>query len=503
MNMNTKDVCRLCGSENGIHVNIFNGTSDWLAAIESVIPDVIILRNDCLSKLVCHRCVAKVKDFDEFKKTCIRTQNMLKGRLSWLCSGIKNEKKVPPRRPVSPMVTFLGGPLAHPYGDPEPEVEILTLSDDEDPLGPSSSSPHSTTSVPSSSRQISPLAKGPPPKKPCWSTNGPAAVIQTTPKRAASALFPDKGLQTGATGVPAPPRQPFRGFLEFTQQISSLKRQPLGNPQSPFKKNSRGRKTTIAGRESFPSARRKQSLDISSTSDPPISSALQEVSDNHINSYTVAQTVSSVVSNSNENSLPQADNKASNFGKSSSSDCNGPTGISVTQVVNKPSDNSPVNSVKIERKGTGEKPMPKCKKRIQKDLTEEDVTRICLTYPQLNPLKICENTIILTCSGCSTILTKEDAVIKHKCCIESLIENSVEKVEPGMKDSRSLFDQNDESNHSTSSSVELICSDDEISNCKPDAGHSCNVCGKKFLNLARLEKHELSHISTEASGESR
>lgn len=36
---------------------------------------------------------------------------------------------------------FMGGPLAHPFGDPEPEpeVEVLTLSDDEDSEGVSSS----------------------------------------------------------------------------------------------------------------------------------------------------------------------------------------------------------------------------------------------------------------------------------------------------------------------------------------------------------------------------
>lgn len=33
---------------------------------------------------------------------------------------------------VSPTIHFIGGPLAYPFGQKEPEVEVLTLSDDED-----------------------------------------------------------------------------------------------------------------------------------------------------------------------------------------------------------------------------------------------------------------------------------------------------------------------------------------------------------------------------------
>lgn len=124
------EVCRLCGTENGILINIFESSpnNECITKIEAVVPDIVILRYDSLSKLICHRCVAKVKEFYQFKGICIKTQELLKSKLPWMSSN----KKTASRRAVSPTIKFIEGPLAYPFEIKEPEVEVLTLSDDED-----------------------------------------------------------------------------------------------------------------------------------------------------------------------------------------------------------------------------------------------------------------------------------------------------------------------------------------------------------------------------------
>ncbi|XP_054268905.1 uncharacterized protein LOC128990532 [Macrosteles quadrilineatus] len=93
-------LCRLCGSEEGIKVDIFEHGSDRAKKINNVLP-VTVLEHDSFPKQICHHCSYKVEQFYEFYINSSKTQEMLRNKVPWL-----KGKKVT-RKPVMvpPMVT--------------------------------------------------------------------------------------------------------------------------------------------------------------------------------------------------------------------------------------------------------------------------------------------------------------------------------------------------------------------------------------------------------------
>lgn len=137
-----------------------------------------------------------------------------------------------------------------------------------------------------------------------------------------------------------------------------------------------------------------------------------------------------------------------------------------------------------------EKPKPRCKKRHQ-EITEADLPRIRECYSTVEPVRIFGNKIVVTCKLCFTCLISEDAIFLHKCAGANNNHTNNNKVKITEV---SLPKQIVDSNCSESSSLELIISDDENSDCSQTPKHKCNTCGKLFHNLGRLQKHEASHL---------
>ncbi|KAK3923297.1 Transcription factor grauzone [Frankliniella fusca] len=496
--MEIKDVCRLCGGGSGILINIFQSTPECLAKIEAVVPDVVILRNDSLSKVICHRCSAKVKEFFEFKVKCIQTQKKLKKALPWMSSSILNGNKILFSRPASPTVTYMGGPLAFPYETHDPDVEVLTLSDDEEKAGATvSPTPHSRAPIVSQQEKKVPVGRVQPssqalqqtpllPNQPLsFSQPGTSSVQKTTfcPGLSSKStvgvtitpMLPSldkqqKVLQhsTNATPYPCPPS------LACSSEIVKTNVQLC--PQSDSKSNDKSITHDVP--KSISHLRERPST--YSTSKTAGSSTSSDEGTSKTSEKHVKQRISfhpSVPLETKRNFSSASQNERDPFSSSQESE----------SVIS--SHSSFRGDVKNIRKTPYEKPKPLCKKH----LTESDIKRVCAKYPNVDPVRINEKHIIFPCRLCNKILMTEEAISTHTCvAIET---NATETVKLSADDQMmsKLINQNEDSNDSTSS-VELIISDDDNdSNRLPAPKHLCNICGLPFHNFARLQKHQLSH----------
>jgi len=82
-----ENLCRLCGSEDGIKVDIFQPGTERVKKINKILP-ITINEHDPFPKEICHHCAFKVDQFFEFRTTSIKTQENFKRKVPWL----KNKK---------------------------------------------------------------------------------------------------------------------------------------------------------------------------------------------------------------------------------------------------------------------------------------------------------------------------------------------------------------------------------------------------------------------------
>ncbi|XP_065220173.1 uncharacterized protein LOC135845511 isoform X1 [Planococcus citri] len=72
-----KDYCRICGSSNGICIELFsNEGKDYLNQVQSLL-NMQICKDDALPKNICHICVAFMTDFVKFRNHCEIVQTKL------------------------------------------------------------------------------------------------------------------------------------------------------------------------------------------------------------------------------------------------------------------------------------------------------------------------------------------------------------------------------------------------------------------------------------------
>lgn len=513
-------VCRLCGVDSrdkGVfYMNIFE-SDECIAKIEAVVPDVVILRHDLLSKSVCHRCIAKVKEFFDFKQTCILTQNTLKRMLPWNLASPIDDHNAAAAKPSSAMVTFMGGPLAYPYGDPETEVEVLVLSDDEELGGsgtpqqtsvsshllkPQQSSQgrkldakhiqtpfYSKKKVPSSSASATSSKRVSIPRLEAMGTPN-SFVPLTQSARVQPTATPQPGTSTRLPNVHGPgqvevasniPFVPLAQCHQYQQDLqrsdkarvyfppskrpcithqvlengpnhrsnndrvpqTGLRMKPVSNapsgnvpasphiPSIPLNVSVNMDKVTqqtptIPSRRSLPSSLTfggaLSTSAAKATSGPgpcpptiPLKGPV--IKDTKLkNNITLHHSPAEATGNAE--SMPHAGGRvpvsASEIGKEKVSNGNDPS---------KPCDSKPVESISLKvpgnRKASHEKPKPKSKKkRLSIFFTEEDVKRICDTYPFVKSVKINKETTIFPCDRCNKILTTEDAIKLHDCVSE-------------------------------------------------------------------------------------
>ncbi|XP_034255610.1 flocculation protein FLO11-like [Thrips palmi] len=566
-------ICRLCGSQNGVFINIFESSpaNDCIEKIEAVVPDVVILRDDSLSKFICHRCVSKVKEFYDFKAACLRTQKVLKNKLPWLSSG----QKTAPLRAVSPTIKFIGGPLAYPFGQKEPEVEVLTLSDDEDVEGNASlnvdqPSGHKQPQVVRSLETNS--LPGPVPLEDSrtqpslgWNGNTPPGMgTQNSTVQSATARM--------GSGRKITPSRSFRSVLQFDQQAAvnqpgyhyypETDSEPCALPptkrtrrQSQFRSPKKAESDNLsvtnrsiaASSTSSPAATPSVITRASSVATPStisrtlsvatpstISRTLSVATPSTISRTsslatpsTISRTLSvatpSTISRASSVATPSTISRPSSVATSSTvsrpSDVGTPTYMSESSSVARPSSTSdhylrdvsfvPIaNTVSTPRPfenafaPDGEnnnltedrhssctlvsgnkvcdrpvqpkpKPKPKSKKKPV-ELTEADVNNIRSKYPTIEPVKICGNTIIFTCTLCNKMLLTEEAICNHECLSSQVTEA---KNSSGQCDCDSSY-------------VELS-SDDETTN--DTERHMCTICSRLFHSSSRLQKHLETH----------
>lgn len=456
--MQCKDVCRLCGGQSGILINIFNTTPECLAKIEAVVPDVVILRNDSLSKVVCHRCVAKVKEFFEFKLTCIQTQTKLKKALPWMSSSILNGGSSTLPKSVSPTVTYMGGPLAFPFEVNNPVVEVLTLSDDEDQGDtPKSSIPPARAPVKQQQRRV-PVGRVQP-------------SSQTTPQH--TILPSNQSFRPGTSNM-----------RSATQIPALTSKSTLGVTISPIQRPSL---PTLDGQQ-------RTIQQSTNTAVQPSSSSASRGHDSKTGSVVYSSKPVETCSGIVITPLPSEHNFIEKTKDS----------ISSSQDSMNSCQSSSAGTVKNIRKTPYEKPKPKCKKQPKQPLplSESDVKRICDKYAHVDPVKINEKSLIFPCRVCNKILMTEEAISTHTCLGVETYEHTKDITydQVKSKDSGTIINQNDDSNHSTSSVEEVSCCDDgTAATIKLTPKHLCNVCGLQFLNLGRLQKHQISSHSNNAT----
>ncbi|XP_031832632.1 uncharacterized protein LOC116426981 [Nomia melanderi] len=76
-------VCRLCGKQSGISINIFDKNENHVRKINAVLP-IMVHEMDLLPKHMCHRCSYKLEEFHKFYVDCLKTDTDLKSQLSWM-----------------------------------------------------------------------------------------------------------------------------------------------------------------------------------------------------------------------------------------------------------------------------------------------------------------------------------------------------------------------------------------------------------------------------------
>ncbi|XP_068983959.1 uncharacterized protein [Bombus flavifrons] len=76
-------VCRLCGKQSGISINIFDKNENHVKKINAILP-IMVHEMDLLPKHMCHRCSYKLEEFHKFYMDCLKTDAGLKNQLSWM-----------------------------------------------------------------------------------------------------------------------------------------------------------------------------------------------------------------------------------------------------------------------------------------------------------------------------------------------------------------------------------------------------------------------------------
>ncbi|XP_034191828.2 uncharacterized protein LOC117609505 isoform X1 [Osmia lignaria lignaria] len=76
-------ICRLCGKQSGISINIFDKNESHVKKINAILP-VMVHEMDLLPKHMCHRCSYKLEEFHKFYVDCLKTDADLKSQLSWM-----------------------------------------------------------------------------------------------------------------------------------------------------------------------------------------------------------------------------------------------------------------------------------------------------------------------------------------------------------------------------------------------------------------------------------
>lgn len=84
-------VCRLCGQQSGISINIFDESENHVRKINAVLP-IMVHEMDLLPKQMCHRCSYKLEEFYKFYVGCLKTDAALKNQLSWMRKDRDKEK---------------------------------------------------------------------------------------------------------------------------------------------------------------------------------------------------------------------------------------------------------------------------------------------------------------------------------------------------------------------------------------------------------------------------
>ncbi|XP_076757131.1 uncharacterized protein LOC143427110 [Xylocopa sonorina] len=84
-------VCRLCGKQSGISINIFDENENHTKKINAILP-IMVHEMDLLPKHMCHRCSYKLEEFHKFYVDCLRTDADLKSQLSWMRKDDSKER---------------------------------------------------------------------------------------------------------------------------------------------------------------------------------------------------------------------------------------------------------------------------------------------------------------------------------------------------------------------------------------------------------------------------
>nr|XP_018900886.1 PREDICTED: uncharacterized protein LOC109032977 isoform X1 [Bemisia tabaci] len=75
---NEQNTCRLCGSSSGVFISILDQTYEKYVQKISGLLNIMIYSNDPLPKVLCHRCVIKIDDFQVFVESAHFTQKVLR-----------------------------------------------------------------------------------------------------------------------------------------------------------------------------------------------------------------------------------------------------------------------------------------------------------------------------------------------------------------------------------------------------------------------------------------
>ncbi|XP_043252102.1 uncharacterized protein LOC122397188 [Colletes gigas] len=84
-------VCRLCGKQSGISINIFDKNENHVKKINAILP-IMVHEMDLLPKHMCYRCSYKLEEFHKFYVDCLKTDAGLKSQLSWMRKGNPKER---------------------------------------------------------------------------------------------------------------------------------------------------------------------------------------------------------------------------------------------------------------------------------------------------------------------------------------------------------------------------------------------------------------------------
>ncbi|XP_032687627.1 uncharacterized protein LOC116851874 [Odontomachus brunneus] len=116
-------VCRLCGQQSGISINIFDENENHVRKINAMLP-IMVHEMDLLPKHMCHRCSYKLEEFHKFYIDILKTDATLKGQLSWMQKGRGREKIGVPMVHIE-NVNIKTEPLDYDVYELEPIVENI------------------------------------------------------------------------------------------------------------------------------------------------------------------------------------------------------------------------------------------------------------------------------------------------------------------------------------------------------------------------------------------